>query len=321
MKNLFLSDFSTYRIGGVAKVAIPKSIFELKKIIKYAKKNKLKTYIFGVGSNTLFPDDPSPDYIFISLKNLIKINNKRGKLFLSAGVPSALLAVIGLLTDSEELFFTHLLPGSIGGGIFMNARCYNNEFCNILDKIYYLDENNKVNFIEQKNCSFAYKSSIFQHHKWIILGATFNLKNRLKLADKVKLLLFLKSQDISDLMNFYNHFCIKNIKNFFNIKKIPEILYLIEKDRASKHHFDYPSCGSVFKNNYDFGVPTGKIVDELGLKGLTKGGAKVSDFHGNFIINFDKATQNDIIYLIERIQEGIKNKYGFVPEPEVRIIK
>ncbi len=321
MKNFLLSEFSTYKIGGLGKVVTPSSVNELKKILKYTRRKNLKTYIFGLGSNTLFPDNPAEDYIFISLKKLMKIKNQNGKIFLSSGVPSSVLAIIGLLSETEDLFFTHLLPGSIGGAIFMNARCYNNEFCNILDKIYYLDEKFNIKWIEQKNCSFAYKSSIFQHHKWTILGATFNLNEKLKLRDILRIKSFLKPINFSDLSFFYRHFCLENIKNFFDIKEIPEVLYSIENDRKLKHHFDYPSCGSVFKNNYSFGSPTGKIIDELGLKGFSSGGARISEFHGNFIINFDNAKQNDIIYLIQVVQERIKEKYGFIPEPEVRIVK
>lgn len=321
MKKFLLSEFSTYKIGGLGKVVIPSSINELKNILKYTKRKNLKTYIFGLGSNTLFPDNPAEDYIFISLKSLIKIKSKNRKIFLSSGVPSSLLAIIGLLSETEDLFFTHLLPGSIGGAVFMNARCYNNEFCNILDKIYYLDEKYNIKSIDQKNCSFAYKSSIFQNHNWVILGATFKLNKKIKLKDVFKIKYFLKPENFSDLHFFYKHFCIENIKKFFGIKEIPEVLYSIENDRKLKHHFDYPSCGSVFKNNYTFGSPTGKIIDELGLKGFSSGGAKISEFHGNFIINFDNATQNDIIYLIQIVQEKIKEKYGFIPEPEVRIVK
>ncbi len=322
MESFYLSEFSTYKIGGLANLALPKNINELKSVIKYAKNKNLKIYIFGIGSNTLFPDNPPTDYIFISLKNLTQIKNKDEKIFLSAGVPSSILAIIGILTNTEDLLFTHLLPGSIGGAIFMNARCYNNEFCNILDKIYYLDEKYNVKFIEKDDCSFAYKSSIFQNHRWIILGATFKVSKKLKFKDKLRLDSLIKNkQNLSNLKNFYNLFCINNIKTSFSINNIPDKLFSIENDRNLKHHFDYPSCGSVFKNNYDFGSPTGKLIDELGLKGLSKGGAKISEFHGNFIVNFDKASQNDIIYLIEVIQEKIKNKYGFIPEPEVRIIR
>ncbi|MEM4366325.1 MAG: hypothetical protein QXN46_01890, partial [Candidatus Woesearchaeota archaeon] len=94
------------------------------------------------------------------LNKTIKIKSKNRKIFLSSGVPSSLLAIIGLLSETEDLFFTHLLPGSIGGAVFMNARCYNNEFCNILDKIYYLDEKYNIKSIDQKKKTIEVKKKI-----------------------------------------------------------------------------------------------------------------------------------------------------------------
>ncbi len=316
-----LSNFSTYKIGGVAKISTPSSLNNLKKILKTAKALQNKIYIIGIGSNILFPENISNNSIFISLKDLKQISLKKNKIYLSAGVPASILPIIGILTNTKNLFFTHLLPGTIGGGIFMNARCYNNEFCNILDEIFYLDENLKVRSIKQKDCSFSYKSSIFQHHKWVIIGATFNIDGKLNFFDQLKLKKFLKLQkNFSDLKVFYEVFRIESIKRFFKLKDIPEEMIKIENDRINKHHFDYPSCGSVFKNNYDFGSPTGKLIDELGLKGFSNGGAKVSEYHGNFIINVNNATQGDIIFLIEFIQKKVKEKYGFTLETEVRII-
>ena len=88
-------------------------------------------------------------------------------------------------------------------------------------------------------------------------------------------------------------------------------------ERVSKGHFKYPSAGSVFKNNHLFGKPSGKIIDEAGLKGYQIGGARIADFHGNFIVNTGNATQKDILDLVTYIQTQVQNQFGYKLEPEI----
>ena len=91
----------------------------------------------------------------------------------------------------------------------------------------------------------------------------------------------------------------------------------IEKDRRSKGHFLFPSAGSVFKNNRSFGTPTGKIIEKAGLKGFSLGGAKISDFHANIIINTGNAKADDVLRLIELIEERVFERFGFKLEREI----
>ena len=88
-------------------------------------------------------------------------------------------------------------------------------------------------------------------------------------------------------------------------------------ERVDKGHFKYPSAGSVFKNNHAFGAPSGRLIDECGLKGLTIGGAQIAPFHGNFIINTGSATSADIRALVEAAQKAVHEKFGFDLEPEI----
>ena len=88
-------------------------------------------------------------------------------------------------------------------------------------------------------------------------------------------------------------------------------------DRQQKGHFSYPSAGSVFKNNREFGKPSGKIIDEAGLRGLELGGAQVGPWHGNFIINRGNAKASDIQQLVQRVQDEVWKKTGFFLEPEI----
>ena len=88
-------------------------------------------------------------------------------------------------------------------------------------------------------------------------------------------------------------------------------------ERVDKGHFKYPSAGSVFKNNHAFGAPSGKLIDDCGLKGLASGGAQIAPFHGNFIINTGNATAEDIKALVKAAQKTVKEKFGFELEPEI----
>jgi len=321
---MLLKKYSSYKIGGRCNyLFFPENTYNLKSLLEFAKSRKLTPLVFGYGTNILFPDKPSKEYCFISLRNLRDVALNENKLYLGSGVPISILAVIGILSASSRFYFSHLLPGSTGGAIYMNARCYGGEISEIVKRIFYLDENLSLREIEKEKCSFDYKDSIFQKKNWVILGAEFEIENKLEKENFDKIMKFLKKikyKNLSDLKDFYNMFNLKKISKFFGVKDLPDKIVEIENDRVSKHHFDFPSCGSYFKNNYSAGKPTGKIIDELGLKGYRVGGAKVSDFHANFILNYKNATKNEVVTLMEFLQKKVYEKEGFIPEPEVKIV-
>ncbi len=325
-RKVLLAGHSSYAIGGEADYfAAPSSIDDLFFLFDYARKNSLPYFLFGLGANILFPDRPQKGFLFISLKNLLEMGYKNGRLFFSSGVPLSFLALCGAYLRREGLGFTHLLPGTVGAGIYMNARCYEKEISQIAAQVYYTDLNessHSIRTISPEACCFDYKKSVFQEKNWAILGAeieapeisgkTFNdiqtAFNKIKKA----------AGSLSSLKQFYSFFHkeSRRVPAKLDSKSFDEI----ERDRNGKKHFEYPSCGSVFKNNRALGAPTGKIIEELGLKGLSHGGAMVSPYHGNMIINYRKAKAADIIYLIETLSEKIHEKHGIVPEKEVIIL-
>lgn len=318
-KDVFLAEHCSYKIGGVARFFVqPGSLQELEEIIEYCQKKDLNPFIFGLGSNILFPDRPDNETLFVSLKKMVGWEKKNKNLFLEAGFPLSFLAYTG----HPDLIFTHLLPGTLGASVYINARCYEGEMSRILGKVYYLDLKNLktgIQELEPKACNFAYKESIFQENPWLILGAEIKTEETSPnwLNDELGKA---KAINLSALDNFFRYFG----KGLFSRVKMgveeKEKLQKIAADRERKKQFSYPSCGSVFKNNYDIGVPTGMLVEQLGLKGLTRGGAKISPYHGNFIINFDRASSGDVRYLIQLVQDKVNSKFGFIPEPEVVIV-
>jgi|GEM_PF-934369 UDP-N-acetylmuramate dehydrogenase len=355
-KILKLRDISTFKIGEKKIfLFLPKNVGEL---INYINKYKSNNYFFfGHGSNVLF--DENIDKVIISSSFMNKLNYEKNDLIVGAGIHSSFLAVLSFILNIEGYDFLHLLPGSIGGAVYMNARCYESEISNInleIESIEIRKNNQKYEIFFKKrltkDCNFSYKKSIFQNNGELIFRVRFkdffkddNQKKIFELIKDDLNIYFIKKisgfPKLTNLKKFYKVYKLKRIlklvdkeikkkkiENCQNLKifidkraKIYENLSKIENDRVLKKHFKYKSCGSVFKNNYSFGVPIGKLVDDLGLKGYKINGVSVSPFHGNIIINYKNGRIEDYIKLKEFIKEKIRDKYGFIPEEEVIIVK
>lgn len=181
------------------------------------------------------------------------------------------------------------LPGTIGGAVYMNARCYEKEAADALSWVEFIGEEHgdgsgySVKRMEIQKKEFGYKLSPFQNTRCLISRAAFKLEK----GDK------------GDILNEME-------KN--------------RRDREKKGHYLFPCAGSAFKNNRDFGKPTGRIIDELGLKGLSIGGAQVAPFHGNIVINKGGATAREIRALIQEVAERVKKETGFTLEPEILFV-
>jgi len=197
-------------------------------------------------------------------------------------------SVDGLSTRLAErglsgLEFLAGMPGSLGGAVWMNARCYEKSISDVLIETEILDENYKQQKIPYKPEDFSYKKSPFQKREVLILSASFAVQ-------------FRPSVDIR-----------RDIASY-------------RRDRTDKGHYRFPSAGSAFKNNHDFGDPTGRIIDQLGLRGLSMGGAQIAPWHGNIIINTGNATARDIKILIDEVSRRVKEERGFDLESEILFI-
>jgi UDP-N-acetylmuramate dehydrogenase len=172
------------------------------------------------------------------------------------------------------------MPGSMGGALWMNARCYEKSISDVLIETEILDESGNRRWVPCKTEDYGYKKSPFQARDMVILSARFALEYRPQ-------------------------------------GEIRQDMDTNRQDREAKGHYRFPSAGSVFKNNRQFGKPTGKIIDELGLRGLRIGGAEVASWHGNIIINTGNATAGDICALVALVTEKTKAARGIILEPEV----
>jgi UDP-N-acetylmuramate dehydrogenase len=172
------------------------------------------------------------------------------------------------------------MPGTVGGAVWMNARCYERQVSDALIETELVDETFRRVWVPALEGEFGYKQSPFQKRDVLILAARFRLAQREGEAIRADMAAF-------------------------------------RKDREDKGHYRFPSAGSVFKNNRGLGKPMGKIIDELGLRGLRVGGAQVAPWHGNIIINTGGATAADIRRLTEILKEKTLRETGFEPETEI----
>ena len=292
-----LKPLTAYKIGGPAEALFcPKDEEHLKEALIFLSKNKISASLIGGGTNILV-SDKGVRGVLISLKNLNKIEiigESAEKVFIRAG---AGVLIDNLTKWAVENSLSGLecfggLPGSVGGAVFMNARCYDVSISDRLKSVkYILADGNKTVFAEYEYnpSDWDYKVSPFQQspisteitkNRKIVLSAVFTLTHGIKeeIAAKTE-------------------------------EKV--------QDRISKGHFKAPSAGSTFKNNRAFGQPSGKLIEDAGLKGLYEGGAQVAPWHGNFIINKHNASASDVRRLIEQIQKTVKDKTDFLLEPEV----
>jgi UDP-N-acetylmuramate dehydrogenase len=206
---------------------------------------------------------------------------ERGYL-ISAQAGAALSKVVSLSVAQElaGLEFCAGIPGSVGGAVWMNAGAYGREMKDVIKTVTLLNADGEKRTMDREEISFGYRKTSFPSGT-IILGAQFKLEKGERLGIK---------------------------------EKINEILQL----RQTKHPLEFPSAGSIFKNLS--GQAAGRLIEDMGLKGMTAGGAQISSKHANFIINRGNATASDVLGLIEFIQSKAKKEKGVNLETEVVII-
>ncbi|QEN08023.1 UDP-N-acetylmuramate dehydrogenase [Oceanispirochaeta crateris] len=275
-----LKNLTSFRLGGKADLyAEPSDEEDLLHLLRALKEMEIPWFILGGGANILISDRGIRGMV-ISMTRLDSISKKESSLTLGAGLPVSDGAAYAADKGLKGLEFIYAMPGSVGGALWMNARCYGGEIAGILKGATIINENLEREYVPFKTNEWNYKKSPFQNRNCIILSAEFSLERAVP----------------SDL--------------WIEMKRI-------RKDREDKGHFRAPCAGSTFKNNRAFGAPSGQIIEDAGLKGYRIGGAAVSDWHGNILINEKDATAEELDKLIKFVQERVQEKTGFLLEPEV----
>ena len=279
-----MSAHTSFKTGGPAGIyCSPADSSELAAVLGAARDSSYGFFILGGGANLLVSDKGIPGLV-IDMKNFSGMDiSPDGIASLGAGAIVDNAAEYARDAGFSGLDSFYGMPGSIGGAVWMNARCYGRSVSDILVSVDYLDSNLLPQTLEPETGDFDYKISPFQGMEAVITKARFRLEAE-------------EQDSITERMNSNR------------------------SDRESKGHYSGPSAGSVFKNNRAFGKPSGAIIDSLGLRGYSVGGAKISDSHANIFINTGTATSSDIYTLIMQTIEKVREAYGITLEPEVQLI-
>lgn len=280
VENLNLLQYNSYRLESVAKKAYFPESIEE---IEQLLLKHTDYIVLGGGNNVIFSKFFYDKEFLIIRENLSKIEKIDDEHFIvEAGVDMKFLSEFACENSLTGLEYFYDIPGSIGGAIVMNAGSNDVFIEQLVKTITYFDiESKEVKSVDSKDAQFGYRTSVFKRNKHIVLSALIKLK---------------KGDD-------------RQIK-----EKMQEIL----KTRTSKQPKEFPNAGSVFKRPEGYYV--GKIMDDLNLKGFSIGGAKISEKHGGFIINYNNATGSDIVELIVKIQQIVNDKLNVRLELEQIII-
>ena len=302
-----MKDHTTFKSGGPADCFIQPGSGEnfplfCRDLLSRAKSNGIPFFILGGGANIVVSDKGIRAIVldmtaWKGLPEYDQADNQadnqplnENMLIFKSGTRIDDAVNAAAANSLSGLEFLAGMPGTIGGALWMNARCYGSEIAEALSwtQIITNEECNKQKYffkkIENKNGEgFGYKQSPFQKMDCLILNAAFKLNK----TDKDEIL--------TDINKY-------------------------RLDRKEKGHYLFPCAGSAFKNNHAFGKPTGQLIDECGLKGMKSGGAQVAPFHGNIIINADNASASDIRSLTDEVAAKVKAATGFDLEPEILFV-
>lgn len=273
---------TTFKVGGPARLFVKiKDVDSLINVKKYCKENNIKNMVVGKGSDLLFSDKVY-DGIIISLEELNKIAINGVEVKVGAGAGLIPVAYQCAKTGLSGFEFAGGIPGTIGGGVYMNAGAYKYCIADVFKEAVILDENQEIRTLSKEDMCFDYRTSILQKNpNWILLEATFVMET----------------------------------------KEPTEIMAVLDKrkeKRMSTQPWNLPSAGSVFRNPDEKGA--WKYIDECGLRGYEIGGAQVSPKHSNFIVNNGYASAMDILELILLVEKTVFNKFGIQLRKEVILV-
>ena len=273
----------SFRIGGPADLyVLPADGDEAAGILHTCAKESVPVFLLGGGTNILV-SDLGIRGVVLDLSRLSGIRADGSLVIARGGTPISEVAELALAHGLSGLEFAYALPGSVGGAVWMNARCYGAEISDVLHYVDYLGEDLVARRRVVDSADWSYKRSPFQGRKQLILEAGFRLAPG-------------ERAGMQSLMQSHR------------------------ADRESKGHFLYPCAGSIFKNNRAFGAPTGQLIDSLGLKGTRIGGAQVAPFHGNIFTNMGDARAADMRALIELVEQAVRTRLGLELEREVILV-
>lgn len=283
LENENLSKHTSFRIGGPAALFCrPTAVQQIIGLLQLCRKQKIRSYILGHGSNVLFADTPFDGVIIHIAENFAQISVAQNCITAQAGASLQKLCNAALTEELTGLEFAYGIPGCVGGAVYMNAGAYGGEIKDVLQSVTFANENGEVRTLPAAELMLGYRTSIFNRKPWCVLQAEFALQNG-------------SAQSIRAAMDDFM------------------------ARRKDKQPLDMPSAGSTFKRPE--GAFAGALIEQCGLKGMCVGGAAVSTKHCGFVVNTGGATCADVIALTDEIVRIVKEKTGFTLEKEIRVIR
>lgn len=276
-----LSLHTSVKVGGIARFFVMVKTKKELVNLLYFLKNNEIKYQILGNGTNTLASDKNYNGVVICTKNLNKVFFSNKGIYTQCGL--GLFEFCKILRNNQlaGLEFLYGIPGTIGGAIVMNAGAFGGEIGDFVEYVSVCD-NGKIKKISKSKLNFSYRNSIFQHNDMIVLGAKFVLKKD-------------------------------------NIENISQKQQYNFQMKLQTQPYDYPSFGSAFKKCQN--VPISKLIDDLGLKGFTIGGAQISKKHAGFIINLGNATCQDFVKMIKYVQKKVFDNYGIKIQPEVKFLE
>ena len=277
-----MAKHTSLRIGGPAEVmAFPKSQEELSKLLKTSALMDVKPAILGAGTNILAPDDGIRGLV-VCLKDgmdgMERLDDTHIRVM--SGVTMTRAAVYAANLGLSGMEFAHGIPGTVGGGVYMNAGAYGGEICQICESVEIMDMAGNLSVRSGAEMGFSYRHSVLEEEAAIVVSAVFRLTSG-------------------------------------STEEIRAKMRELQGKRSASQPLDLPSAGSAFKR--PVGGYAAALIDQAGLKGYQVGGAAISTKHAGFAVNLGGATARDMRDLLTQVSDGVFENSGIRIEPEVRI--
>lgn len=274
-----MSAHTTFRVGGEAKALVSiNNEEELINLIPFLNGEQEPYYVKGNGSNILVGDKGYNGIILELSSNYNKVKCEDGIIYAEAGALMSSIAKVALDNSLEGFEFASGIPGTIGGGVVMNAGAYGGELKDVVTKVRVMDPKGEILTLSNENMQFGYRTSAIKTRPFVVLSVEIHLEKGNKDA-------------IEEKMNELN------------------------SQRRLKQPLEFPSAGSTFKRPE--GYFAGKLIMDAGMRGYTIGGAQVSEKHCGFVVNKGNATAADVYEVILEVQERVKKKFNVNLEPEI----
>jgi UDP-N-acetylmuramate dehydrogenase len=276
-----MRQFTSMKVGGSAdSLFFPRNVDELKKVVRYARRKKIPLLVLGKGTNLVVRDKGVRGWVINLTQGMKKIRKDGEVVEAEAGLPLQRLVQFSIQKALTGLEPFSGIPGTVGGGVAMNAGAWGAELKDILLSVTLMREDGEIVERSRSRLRFSYRGLVIPS-SWIILKGRFRLKKG-------------KKEEI-----------LERVKSYSEMRK-------------KKQPLDYPSAGSIFKNPKEGAA--GKWIEEAGLKGVRIGRVMVSDRHANFIINLGRAKAEEVICLMEIVEKKVYEEKGISLEREVKVV-